>query len=73
MSLSPAKQKFVDLASEMYGAGETLDKEMVLAVCETNHVGWPSWFLRAPIEWSVDNLNFQLRVNLSLQLFQDLK
>ena len=35
MSLSPAKQKFVDLASEMYGAGETLDKEMVIAVCET--------------------------------------
>ena len=28
MSLSPAKQKFVDLASEMYGAGETLDKEI---------------------------------------------
>ena len=60
MSLSPAKQKFVDLASEMYGAGETLDKEMVIAVCETNHVGWPSWFLRAP--YRVERGQFKLPV-----------
>ena len=60
MSLSPAKQKFVDLASEMYGAGEILDKEMVIAVCETNHVGWPSWFLRAP--YRVERGQFKLPV-----------
>ena len=60
MSLSPAKKKFVDLASEMYGVGETLDKEMVINVCDTHHLGWPSWFLRAP--YRVERGQFKLPI-----------
>jgi hypothetical protein len=48
MSLSPAKQNFVDLAISAYGEGATLDKDMVINVTEANNLGWPSWFLRAP-------------------------
>ena len=48
MSLSPAKQNFVDLATTEYGEGATLDKDMVITVTEMHNLGWPSWFLRAP-------------------------
>jgi hypothetical protein len=48
MSLSPAKQNFVDLAISAYGEGATLDKDMVITITEANNLGWPSWFLRAP-------------------------
>ena len=60
MSLSPAKQNFVDLASKEYGEGATLDKDMVINISETNNLGWPSWFLRAP--YRVDRGLFKLPV-----------
>ncbi len=48
MSLSPAKQKFVDVASAKYGEGAVLTKEQVIDVKTENNLGWPSWFVRSP-------------------------
>ncbi len=44
MSLTPAKQKFVDFASIKYGEGATLIKDEVHKVVLENKIGWPSWF-----------------------------
>ena len=44
MSLTPAKQKFVDLASAEYGVGAIVNKEEVRKVVTENKIGWPSWF-----------------------------
>ena len=48
MSLSPAKKRFVDLASAEYGEGDVLSKSDVKNVREKNNLGWPSWFVRSP-------------------------
>ena len=48
MSLSPAKQKFVDVAAAKYGEGAVLTKQEVVDVRNENGLGWPSWFVRAP-------------------------
>ena len=48
MSLSPAKQKFVDLAAAKYGEGAVLEMAHVTRVREENGLGWPSWFVRNP-------------------------
>ena len=48
MSLSPAKQKFVDLAAAKYGEGAVLEMAHVTRVREENNLGWPSWFVRPP-------------------------
>ena len=48
MTLSPAKQKFVDLASAKYGEGEIITKQQVIDVKNENNLGWPSWFVRQP-------------------------
>ena len=48
MSLSPAKKRFVDLASAEYGEGAVLSKLDVKNVREKNNLGWPSWFVRSP-------------------------
>ena len=48
MSLSPAKQKFVDVAAAKYGEGAVLTKQEVVDVRNENSLGWPSWFVRSP-------------------------
>lgn len=48
MSLSPAKQKFVDLAAAKYGEGATLTMSDVTSIREEHGLGWPSWFVRPP-------------------------
>ena len=48
MSLSPAKQKFVDLAAAKYGEGATLAMSDVTSIREEHSLGWPSWFVRPP-------------------------
>ena len=44
MSLTPAKQRFVDLASAKHGKSAVLNKEEVREVVLENEIGWPSWF-----------------------------
>ncbi len=46
MSLSPAKQKFVDLASAKYGEGAVLDMDKIREVVSENSISFPSWFSR---------------------------
>ena len=60
MSLSPAKQKFVDLASETYGEGAVLDREMINTVCEMHNLPNPSWFPRST--YSVGRGQFKLPI-----------
>jgi len=48
MNLTPAKQKFVDLAAAKYGEGAVITKQQVIDVKNENDLGWPSWFVRAP-------------------------
>ena len=48
MSLSPAKQKFVDLAAAKYGEGATLAMSDVTSIRVEHGLGWPSWFVRPP-------------------------
>ena len=48
MSLSPAKQKFVDLATAKFGEGAVLPRDEVKAFVKENGLGWVSWFVRAP-------------------------
>ena len=60
MSLSPAKQKFVDLASETYGEGAILDREMINTVCEMHNLPNPSWFPRST--YSVGRGQFKLPI-----------
>ena len=46
MSLSPAKQKFVDLATVKYGPGAVLDMDKIRTVVSENGLSFPSWFSR---------------------------
>jgi len=48
MSLSPAKQNFVDIAAAKFGEGAVLTKQEVVDVRNENNLGWPSWFVRSP-------------------------
>ena len=48
MNLSPAKKRFVDLASAKYGEGAVMTRDEVKAFVKENDLGWVSWFVRAP-------------------------
>ena len=48
MSLSPAKKRFVDLASAKYGEGAVMTRDEVKAFVKEADLGWVSWFVRAP-------------------------
>ena len=48
MNLSPAKKKFVDLASTEYGVGAILTKDKVTTFAEKSGICCPTWFVRAP-------------------------
>ena len=48
MNLSPAKKRFVDLASAKYGEGAVMTREEVKAFVKEADLGWVSWFVRAP-------------------------
>ncbi len=61
MNLSPAKKRFVDLASVKYGEGAVLTREEVKAFVKEADLGWVSWFVRAP--YRVGTGKFKLPVN----------
>ena len=42
--LTPARQKFVSLASKKFGEGEVISKEQIYEIVQENSIGWPSWF-----------------------------
>ena len=46
MKFSPQKQKFVDSATEMFGAGSVISKQQVVTASE--HAGVPNagWFMK---------------------------
>jgi len=48
MSLSPAKQNFVDIATTTFGEGAVLTKQEVIDLRTEHSLGWPSWFVRSP-------------------------
>tara|TARA_B100001996_G_scaffold221124_1_gene169997 strand:+ start:473 stop:1660 length:1188 start_codon:yes stop_codon:yes gene_type:complete len=48
MNLSPAKKRFVELASATYGDGAVMTRDEVKAFVKDNGLGWVSWFVRAP-------------------------
>jgi len=61
MSLTPAKKRFVDLASAKYGEGAVMTREEVKAFVKEADLGWVSWFVRAP--YRVGTGKFKLPVN----------
>ena len=61
MNLSPAKKRFVDLASAKYGEGAVMTREEVKAFVKEADLGWVSWFVRAP--YRVGTGKFKLPVN----------
>jgi len=61
MSLTPAKKRFVDLASAKYGEGAVMTREEVKAFVKEADLGWVSWFVRAP--YRVATGKFKLPVN----------
>ena len=61
MNLSPAKKRFVDLASAKYGEGAVLTRDEVKAFVKEADLGWVSWFVRAP--YRVGTGKFKLPVN----------
>ena len=61
MNLSPAKKRFVELASATYGDGAVLRMSDVVNVREKHSLGWPSWFVRSP--YRVGKGEFKLPVN----------
>ena len=48
MNLSPAKKRFVELASAAYGDGAVMTRDEVKTFVKENGLGWVSWFVRAP-------------------------
>ena len=48
MILSPAKKRFVELASATYGDGAVITRDEVKALVKDHGLGWVSWFVRAP-------------------------
>ena len=61
MNLSPAKKRFVDLASAKYGKGAVKTRNEVKAFVKEADLGWVSWFVRAP--YRVGTGKFKLPVN----------
>ena len=61
MNLSPAKKRFVDLASAKYGEGAVMTRDEVKTFVKDNGLGWVSWFVRAP--YRVGTGKFKLPVN----------
>ena len=61
MNLSPAKKRFVDLASAKYGEGAVMTRDEVKAFVKEADLGWGSWFVRAP--YRVGTGKFKLPVN----------
>ena len=61
MNLSPAKKRFVDLASAKYGEGAVMTRDEVKAFVKEADLGWVSWFVRAP--YRVGTGKFKLPVN----------
>ena len=61
MNLSPAKKRFVDLASVKYGEGAVMTRDEVKAFVKEADLGWVSWFVRAP--YRVGTGKFKLPVN----------
>jgi len=61
MNLSPAKKRFVDLASAKYGKGAVMTRNEVKAFVKEADLGWVSWFVRAP--YRVGTGKFKLPVN----------
>jgi hypothetical protein len=61
MKLSPAKKRFVDLASAKYGEGAIMTRDEVKAFVKEADLGWVSWFVRAP--YRVSTGKFKLPVN----------
>jgi MoxR-like ATPase len=65
MSLTPAKQRFVDLASTKYGIGANVNKEEVFSVVTENKIGWPSWFTN--LNYRVDRGEWKLPTELEIK------
>jgi len=61
MNLSPAKKRFVDLASAKYGEGAVMTREEVKAFVKEADLGWVSWFVRTP--YRVSTGKYKLPVN----------
>ena len=61
MNLSPAKKRFVDLASAKYGEGAVMTRNEVKAFVKEADLGWVSWFVRAP--YRVGTGKFKLPVD----------
>jgi len=61
MSLTPAKKRFVDLASAKYGEGAILTRDEVKTFIKESGLGWVSWFVRAP--YRVGTGKFKLPVD----------
>ena len=61
MNLSPAKKRFVDLASAKYGEGAVMTREEVKAFVKEADLGWVSWFVRTP--YRVGTGKFKLPVD----------
>ena len=60
MKMSPARKKFVDVATSKYGAGAVLTRPMIVNVAEENGISYPSWFSRS--SFSVGGGEFRLPV-----------
>ena len=61
MNLSPAKKRFVELASATYGDGAVITRDEVKALVKDHGLGWVSWFVRAP--YRVGTGKFKLPVS----------
>ena len=61
MNLSPAKKRFVDLASAKKGEGAVMTRDEVKAFVKEADLGWVSWFVRAP--YRVGTGKFKLPVD----------
>jgi len=62
--LTPARQKFVSLASKKFGEGEVISKEQIYEIVQENSIGWPSWF--SSKKYRVDRGQFKLPVETDI-------
>ena len=61
MKMSPARRKFIDVATSKHGAGAVLTRSMIVEVAEEYGVSYPSWFSRST--FSVGRGEFRLPVD----------
>ena len=61
MNLSPAKKRFVELASATHGDGAVITRDEVKSLVKEHGLGWVSWFVSAP--YRVGTGKFKLPVN----------